>query len=238
MLLCVEALAAGKKVAVYCSDVSGAFDRVSTERLVAKLQNKRIHPSIIAVITSWLRRTSRVVVAVAFSDEMALKNMVFQGTVKGPMLWNLFFEDARHAINEWWFQEVMFADDLNDCRIFEAGADNRSIDVAISSCQRELHEWGRANQVVFDSAKESRHILSLTDSVGDSFKLLGIIFDGALSMEEAVAEVVAEAGWKLRTLLRTRRYYTDADLIVLYKALLGIPHASCVRRYARGIEYN
>ena len=63
-------------------------------------------------------------------------------------------------------------------------------------------------------------MLSLTDSVGDSFKLLGIIFDGALSMEEAVAEVVAEAGWKLRTLLRTRRYYTDADLIVLYKAHL------------------
>ena len=34
----------------------------------------------------------------------------------------------------------------------------------------------------------------------------------------AVAEVANEASWKLRTLLRTQRYYTDADLIVLYKA--------------------
>ena len=37
-------------------------------------------------------------------------------------------------------------------------------------------------------------------------------------MEMAVAEVVNEATWKLRTLLRTQRYYTDADLIILYKA--------------------
>ena len=31
---------------------------------------------------------------------------------------------------------------------------------------------------------------------------------------------MSEASWKLRTLLRTRRFYTDADLIVLYKAHL------------------
>ena len=40
----------------------------------------------------------------------------------------------------------------------------------------------------------------------------------ALDMGEAVAEVVREAGWKLRNLLRARRYYCDADLIILYKA--------------------
>ena len=31
---------------------------------------------------------------------------------------------------------------------------------------------------------------------------------------------MSSAGWKLRTLLRTRRFYTDADLIVLYKVRL------------------
>ena len=71
---------------------------------------------------------------------------------------------------------------------------------------------------MFDAAKESRHILSLTDSFGESFKLLGITFDGKLSMAEAVDEVVAAAGWKLRRLLRTKRYYSDADLIVLFEA--------------------
>ena len=39
-------------------------------------------------------------------------------------------------------------------------------------------------------------------------------------MGQAVSEMVASAGWKLRTLLRTRRFYTDADLITMYKAHL------------------
>ena len=39
-------------------------------------------------------------------------------------------------------------------------------------------------------------------------------------MAAAVSQLVAEAGWKLRTLLRTRRFYTYADLVTLYKAHL------------------
>ena len=52
------------------------------------------------------------------------------------------------------------------------------------------------------------------------FKLLGVPFDTELSMGQAVSELVSSAGWKLRTLLRTKRFYSDADLIVLYKAHL------------------
>ena len=51
----VIALGAGRKIAVYCSDVSGAFDRVRLERLVSKLGRKGIHPQIVAVLASWLQ---------------------------------------------------------------------------------------------------------------------------------------------------------------------------------------
>ncbi len=41
-------------------------------------------------------------------------------------------------------------------------------------------------------------------------------------MVDAVSEIVSAAGWKLKTLLRTRRFYVDADLVVFYKShLLG-----------------
>ena len=39
-------------------------------------------------------------------------------------------------------------------------------------------------------------------------------------MAAAISELVSAAGWKLRTLLRTRRFYTDAALVILYKAHL------------------
>ena len=38
VVLRVQALAAGKRVAAYCSDVSGAFDRVDAERVVDILE--------------------------------------------------------------------------------------------------------------------------------------------------------------------------------------------------------
>ena len=63
VLTWVEALARGRKIGIYCSDVSGAFDRVSVDRLVAKLQAPTIHQKVISVLTSWLRqRTAHVVV--------------------------------------------------------------------------------------------------------------------------------------------------------------------------------
>ena len=176
---------------------------------------------LIKVLSSWLRqRVARVVVGGTSSNEVAITDMVFQGTVLGPTLWNLFFEDARVAINSCLFEEIVYADDLNAYRFFSSSTETASIQNCTKSCQDELHTWGRANQVVFDPAKESQHILCLRDPVGESFRLLGLIFDGTLEMDEAINELVTEVGWKLRTLLRTQRYYTDAELILLYKAQL------------------
>ena len=148
MLLWLQALAEEKRIAVYCSDVSGAFDRVRFERLVSKLKAKKIHPDLVALLTSWLRqRKSKVIIGGVQSKEMPISNMVYQGTVLGPTLWNLFFEDAREAINEYNFTEVVFADDLNAFRIFSSTAKTKDIQKSMHLCQSELHKRGKANQV-------------------------------------------------------------------------------------------
>lgn len=78
MLTWIEALALGRKIGVYCSDVSGAIERVKAERLVAKLRAAKVRPEIVAVIESWLRsRPAHVVVGGAQSVELSLFNMVF-----------------------------------------------------------------------------------------------------------------------------------------------------------------
>ena len=48
------ALSLCKKVGVYLSDVAGAFDRVSTQRPLRKLQKKEISPRMLKVVASWL----------------------------------------------------------------------------------------------------------------------------------------------------------------------------------------
>ena len=115
------------KVIVYNSDVAGAFDRVSVERLTTKLQAKGFHPRLIEVIKSWLQqRRAKVVVGGETSDDIFLHNMIFQGTVLGPPLWNIFFEDARLPINENSFKEIVFADDLNAYKALKGTVRNKT----------------------------------------------------------------------------------------------------------------
>ena len=77
----------GKKVGLYCSDVSGAFDRVDTDRLLRKLWQKGVRGTLWKVLQGWLQqRTAYVAVEGKLSQAAELKNMVYQGTVLGPPL--------------------------------------------------------------------------------------------------------------------------------------------------------
>ena len=144
----------GMKFALYCSDVSGAFDRVNTQRMIDKLRAKGMRADMINVFKAWLAERKAVVVCGGqHGDPIQLKNMIYQGTVWGPWLWNLFYEDARLALHVHNFLEVVFADDLNAFRAFPWNAPNCSLMEANKACQAELHAWGKANQVEFDPKK-------------------------------------------------------------------------------------
>eukprot|EP00959_Pyramimonas_sp_CCMP1952_P063887 1334739-Pyramimonas_sp.AAC.1 len=104
-------------------------------------------------------------------------DMVYQGAVWGPPLWNTYFSDACIAIRGAGFEEVVFADDLNAFR-------------PILPCVSDS-EWGRADRVIFDSRKGSFHILSRSAPVGDTFTILGISCDPKLLMHSAVGSCVA-----------------------------------------------
>ena len=183
VLTWLEGFEKSMKFAIYCSDVSGAFDKVRRERLEAKLRAKGIHPSIIRVLSSWLRdRVAQVVVGGKRSAEYVLKHMVYQGTVLGPALWNLMYEDARLAIAACGFTEVVYADDLNSWRAFATRVCNSVLLGEAKQCQAQLHSWGRANQIQFDPAKESIHVVARRDAHGADFKILGVEFDCKLLM--------------------------------------------------------
>ena len=79
------------KVGFYCSDVSGAFDKVEKGRIEAKIRATGLHPSLAGLLCSWLEeRKAEVVAAGAHSPIYDLRNMIFLGTVLGPILWNIF----------------------------------------------------------------------------------------------------------------------------------------------------
>ena len=91
----IHAISVGRRVGLYCSDVSGAFDRVSSELLMETLADRGLHPQVLAVTRSWLEpRSAHVVVDGVQSRQCMLSDSVYQGTVLGPPLWNTHFAGA------------------------------------------------------------------------------------------------------------------------------------------------
>ena len=206
-------------MALYCSDVSGAFDRVRATRLQVKLQRSGLHRQVVALLESWLEeRECTTLVGGNCSDRQILRNSVYQGTVWGPPLWNIHFSDARAAVQSVGFEEVIFADDLHCDRSFPSNTNLEQVWAAMENCQVALHTWGRANSVRFDASKEGKHILHRRLGTETVFRNLGITFDTKLTMCEATAEIAREGGWRVSALLKSRRYFTSPELMQLYKS--------------------
>ena len=124
----VWALGSGKRIGVYCSDVAGAFDRVSAERLISKLRSSGVHSNLLGVLSSWLDgRSAQVCVDGAKSTLFILKDQVFQGAVLGPPLWNIFCADAALCTDCLGFTTIVFADDLNCFQVPDATATDACI---------------------------------------------------------------------------------------------------------------
>ena len=209
----VWALGNRKRIGLYCSDVAGAFDRVNADKLVDKLSAKGVHERLLQVIRSWLgNRSAHVCVDGVLSDSFLLSNMVFQGTVWGPSLWNSYYADASEAVELHGFLGTVFADDLNCFKIFDGAIGDAFVHTESRKCQHSLHEWGRANQVVFEPSKESFYILDARHPSGSNFKMLSVPFDAKLQMFDAAIEFAGVAGWRLKTLLRAQCCYEKATL--------------------------
>ena len=128
------------KVALYCADVAGAFDRVDAARLEEKLRGLGLSTFLVKTLASWLKpRRAQVVLEGVHSRVLKLANMVFQGTVLGPPLWNAFYADCRRAVEACGFQDLFFADDLNCWKTYPSHTLNSLLLEAAKKCQNEVH---------------------------------------------------------------------------------------------------
>ena len=109
---------------MYCLDVSVAFDRVSTRGVVNKLRANGMRDDIVKVFEAWLANRKAVVACGGQQgNPIQLKNIIYQGTVWGPWLCNLFYEDAKLGPLAHNFLEVVFASVLNAFRVSNCDCD-------------------------------------------------------------------------------------------------------------------
>ena len=215
---CVLAVCQGNKMAVYLSDISGACDFVYKETLMAKLFSIGVPDFFLAFLDAYLSpRMGYVTVAGVLSDVFDLTNMVFQGTVLGPTLWNSFFSDIAFAASSGGGEGRLFADDLNVFKKFPLLVINAEVKANMASTQKEVHRWGYRNRVSFDSTKEHLMIIHPVHGEGMDFRLLGSLIDVKLSMSPVVQDILDRARPKIKSLLRTRGMYNHIQMFDQYK---------------------
>ena len=92
---------------------------------------------------TWIReRQAFVVVGGARSAGTALSNIVYQGTVLGPSLWNAFVGDTSIVFESVGLCIVIYANDLNAFKAYHRSLSNTAILADLRSRQPELHRWG------------------------------------------------------------------------------------------------
>ena len=235
LLVCrwLWALDNGFKVGIYLSDISGAFDRVDREILIERLRRTGLSDTLLEFLYDYLApRQAVVVVQGKNSHPFSIEDEIFQGTVLGPPLWNVFFKPVARPIVAKTFRAAKFADDLTAYKNFESSTANAQITESLHELQDDVHEWGRCNRVTFDPSKEHFCILHRADFAGDTFKLLGTLLDPKLLMEDEIRRIRKKASPKIKAILATRGYYLTDAMIQQYKAhVLCILEASAAAIY-------
>uniref|UniRef100_A0A8C5WCE6 Reverse transcriptase domain-containing protein n=1 Tax=Leptobrachium leishanense TaxID=445787 RepID=A0A8C5WCE6_9ANUR len=103
----------GGAVDIAYLDFSKAFDTVPHRRLINKLQSLRLDSNIVDWIRQWLSdRQQRVVVNGVYWAQGLVTSGVPQGSVLGPILFNIFISDIAEGING---KVCLFADDTKIC---------------------------------------------------------------------------------------------------------------------------
>ena len=206
-------------------DLTAAFDTENHNLLLAKLfENFGFADNALKWFSTYLENRSYYVKGVndSVSHVVKVTSGVPQGSILGPVLFNLYFKDAEMIAKSHGFSVHSYADDMQ-C-YFELGK-NISIDFVsdkITSFLLALKNWMTSNYLKLNKNKTkviellpASHNVNarlVTDVYIDSscalilptsyVKNLGVIFDAKLTMEKHVHKVVGTCYANLRNLGR------------------------------------
>jgi hypothetical protein len=210
-------------------DWSKAFDKVSHSILLGKLHNYGICGPLWHWISSFLlNRSQRVQFRGASSEWIPVQSGVPQGSVLGPLLFNLFVLDLPNHVQSYLPQ---YADDTLLYRPIHSEHDINIMQADLDS----IISWCHNNKMVLNHDKckvmrlsrrtgaalsiPSYNLLHTPLSVVHSYKYLGVIFSSNLKWGDHITYITSKTSRLLGYIRRLVRC-SDPDILVkLYNSL-------------------
>jgi ribonuclease P/MRP protein subunit RPP40 len=222
----LEAVDQGHSVDVVYLDLAKAFDKVSHEKLLIKLESLGIEGNILKWIGNWLRnRRQRVVINGMASEWVSVTSGVPQGSVLGPLLFLTYVADIGDSVLG---NLAMFADDSKIARVVDTEHDLVSMQSDLDNVQAWMVKWqmeinvNKCGVMHFGTRNtECKYNLNATQlKVVEEEKDLGICIDRKLNFSKQCAAAANRANRILGMIKRNVRS-RDRDVIMrLYKGIV------------------
>ena len=213
----------GQCILMMFLDFSAAFDTVSHDILLWKLEHKfHISGNVLKWFNSYLtNRKFKVKIGDKFSKCTKIDYGVPQGSVLGPVLFSLYTQELHEITEAHGISIHMFADDIQ--LYLQCDRNDLKID-QMKDCLADIVKWASRNCLKLNDQKSQFMVVSksniLDDAVYDNFnynmekviKNLGFFIDSNLNFSAQINQVCRKGFNLLRNLWRSSAKVNDEQL--------------------------
>ena len=216
-------------------DLSKAFDSLNHELLLAKLYAYGFSKKALQLIFSYLNnRKQRVKINGSFSSWDISRIGVPQGSVLGPLLFNIFINDLPYTISQ--TEVCNFADDTT---IYTGDKNPEAVVSKLENDASILNKWYSDNLMKLNDKKchllmfgnkKHQHTITIGNSVineSNSQQLLGVNIDKNLNFSDHVNTLCKKASQKLHALARISPYMGQDKVKLIMNAFIKSHFSYC-----------
>ena len=218
-------------------DLSAAFDTVDLNKLMQTLEDE-IH--IKGTALSWFHyflfgRHQKVMIGSSFSGLLETLFGVPQGSVLGPVLFNIYIRNLPNFIQSFGFISSSYADDTNARLQFSLKFQYFNITQRLPELLKEISFWmsqhflklnPNKTEVILFTPNGPEKINGLVHPdfgclrFNNSVTLLGVDLDESLSFESHVSELVSSCYFQIRNIGKIKNRLPSEDLQILVHSVI------------------